>query len=268
MYYFFALLSLITQAATDTLVQKASFTYTLTYLPDSTRTDMYVKENFILRCDDTITCFSSLNYLKRGEVFQQFEKNTKNQTQFSTRGVKLPLTNFMFSIYLFPLRGATIQALDMITLKYGIEYPALDWQISGETQTINDIFTQKAKLNFGGRQYEAWFAPSIPIPDGPYIFKGLPGLIIKISDDKNHYSWELTSISDSEDIAPINYNPIALDWIKRKDMIYLNSYNGSRSKLATSGVLDSEWQGISKEELIQRAENNLRKNNNQIEIRE
>lgn len=268
MYYIIALLSLITQAVKDKPLQKASFYYTLTYLPDSTRTNTYAKENFVLLHDDTISYFSSINYLKMGEAFQQFEKNAKNQTQINTRGAKLPLTGFMFRIYHFPLRGVTIQALDMISHAYGIEYPSLHWQISAETQTINDIFTQKAKLYFGGRNYEAWFSPSIPIPEGPYIFKGLPGLIIRISDDKNNYSWELTSISERADATPIHYNPKALDWIKRKDMIYLNTYDGRRSRLASSGVLDSEWQGISKEELIQRAENNLRKNNNQIEIME
>jgi len=51
---------------------------------------------------------------------------------------------------------------------------------------------QKATTSFAGRQYIAWFTPEIPVPDGPYKFNGLPGLIIEIADLKDHYHFKLT----------------------------------------------------------------------------
>lgn len=42
-------------------------------------------------------------------------------------------------------------------------------------------------MNFGGRIWTAWFAPEIKIADGPYKFSGLPGLILKLEDDKGDY---------------------------------------------------------------------------------
>ena len=58
------------------------------------------------------------------------------------------------------------------------------WQILGDTATIQGLACQAAETYYGGRRYVAWFAPSIPIADGPYVFAGLPGLIVKVSDVK------------------------------------------------------------------------------------
>ncbi len=67
----------------------------------------------------------------------------------------------------------------------------LDWKISGEKQKIGEYNAQKATTTFGGRNWTAWFSTDIPFQDGPYKFYGLPGLIVKLEDDKKNYSWEL-----------------------------------------------------------------------------
>ena len=66
-----------------------------------------------------------------------------------------------------------------------------DWKISNEKQKIGEYNAQKATTEFGGRKWTAWFSTDIPFPDGPYKFFGLPGLIVKIEDEGNNYSWEL-----------------------------------------------------------------------------
>lgn len=68
-----------------------------------------------------------------------------------------------------------------------------DWKILPETQKISNYNCKKAICNFRGRNYTAWFTEEIPFPDGPYKFNGLPGLIVKIYDEKNYFSFELVS---------------------------------------------------------------------------
>ena len=41
--------------------------------------------------------------------------------------------------------------------------------------------------------------------DGPYKFHGLPGLIVKVSDDGNNYSWELKGNKKVENFNEIPY---------------------------------------------------------------
>lgn len=66
----------------------------------------------------------------------------------------------------------------------------LDWQVLQEFETILGHRVQKATTHFRGRQWIAWFASDIPISDGPYKFKGLPGLILKVEDTKNQHTFE------------------------------------------------------------------------------
>lgn len=42
-----------------------------------------------------------------------------------------------------------------------------------------------------GRKWTAWFSLDIPISDGPYKFRGLPGLIIFLYEDNNKHNFLL-----------------------------------------------------------------------------
>jgi GLPGLI family protein len=68
------------------------------------------------------------------------------------------------------------------------------WKLTNEKQEILSYKVQKATLTFGGRKWIAWFAKEIPFSDGPYKFNGLPGLILKISDEKGDHSFEIIGI--------------------------------------------------------------------------
>ncbi|RTZ45911.1 GLPGLI family protein [Chryseobacterium arthrosphaerae] len=68
-----------------------------------------------------------------------------------------------------------------------------DWKLSSDTKIINTINCKKAEVTFKGRNWIAWYSPEIPLPYGPYKFSGLPGLIVKITDDKEEYDFELVN---------------------------------------------------------------------------
>jgi GLPGLI family protein len=67
----------------------------------------------------------------------------------------------------------------------------MDWKILPETVKIGEYEAQKAETTFAGRKWYAWFTQDIPFQDGPYKFKGLPGLIIKVEDANGDYSFDL-----------------------------------------------------------------------------
>lgn len=67
----------------------------------------------------------------------------------------------------------------------------MNWKIEKETKTIADNVLQKATTTYGGRKWTAWFSKSIPFQEGPYKFRGLPGLIFELSDDKNDFIYKL-----------------------------------------------------------------------------
>ena len=65
------------------------------------------------------------------------------------------------------------------------------WEITDVTEVQNGYKAQKALTNFGGRIWTAWFTKDINVSDGPYKFSGLPGLIVKLEDDKGDYKFDL-----------------------------------------------------------------------------
>lgn len=71
-----------------------------------------------------------------------------------------------------------------------------DWTTADETKEIEGYTVKKATTSFRGRQYTAWYAEDIPISEGPYLFYGLPGLILEIYDDQNHYHFTLNGFEN------------------------------------------------------------------------
>ena len=78
---------------------------------------------------------------------------------------------------------------------YTEEFPLQSWKIEPETQIVCGYECQKAVCHWRGRDYVAWFTSAIPVSAGPWKFGGLPGLIMKISDSKNDYSWEAVAVN-------------------------------------------------------------------------
>lgn len=78
--------------------------------------------------------------------------------------------------------------------RYSEPYPLMKWILQKDTTTICGYICQKAKCHYRGRDFEAWFAPSIPIKKGPWKFGGLPGLIMKVYDKDHLYTFECVRI--------------------------------------------------------------------------
>lgn len=89
-------------------------------------------------------------------------------------------------------------------VKYSIDYSGeymkvpltFSWALHpGQTEEIAGYNCSLATTEYGGRTYQAWYTTEVPISDGPYVFAGLPGLIVRIQDGEEWlYRFELTNI--------------------------------------------------------------------------
>lgn len=69
-----------------------------------------------------------------------------------------------------------------------------NWEIKSERKTILGYKCQKATTHFRGYDYTVYFAPEIPVNDGPWKMNGLPGLILLAEKDDGSFRLEAKAI--------------------------------------------------------------------------
>ncbi len=57
--------------------------------------------------------------------------------------------------------------------------PHIAWELLPEQKIIGGFTCTKATGTFGGRVYDVWFTPDLPVSLGPYKLWGLPGMILE-----------------------------------------------------------------------------------------
>lgn len=114
---------------------------------------------------------------------------------------------------------------------YTEPHAEIEWQLSDSTKNILGYECVMAQTDYHGRHWTAWFAPDIPIHDGPWKLCGLPGLILEASDSAGQHSFIATGIEKSNmEMFPI-YEPSKYDKMKRIDM--LKAYASYRRNAGT-----------------------------------
>ncbi len=68
------------------------------------------------------------------------------------------------------------------------------WKLHPETDTYQGYKIQKASTHYGGRDWIVWFTPDIAESEGPFLLKGLPGLVLKAADSKGYHKLELVKM--------------------------------------------------------------------------
>lgn len=163
--------------------------YLITYQLDSTNVTSKNSETMLLLIGNNTSKFLSLTTFLRDSI-KENSKSSSNLQQL----MAVPKTAFKDDIFKNHPQGKITSTEPIVTDYYKYEEPItlFDWTITNETKTVSGYRCQKATTTFSGRSYVAWFTNEIPIPDGPYKFNGLPGLIVQINDSKNHYKYKLT----------------------------------------------------------------------------
>ena len=155
-----------------------------------------IYQDYTLFAQDSITKIQ-IEEMQKTKQFGNMSK-LKMNPKFSYKVVKeYPDYSIQFSELIFSMDSP-------FRIAYN-EKPKFNWEIQKETQKIGEYKTQKATTTFGGRTWVAWFTNEIPFQEGPYKFYGLPGLIVKIEDTGNNYSWILKGNKKIDNYSEFSY---------------------------------------------------------------
>jgi GLPGLI family protein len=65
--------------------------------------------------------------------------------------------------------------------------------MTSQEKIIGGFQCKQAFTSFRGRDYEAWYAVSLPLPMGPWKLNGLPGLILEAKDKEEEVVFQFHS---------------------------------------------------------------------------
>ena len=242
--------------------QNVTYTYELAYRPS--QENRFVKnENYYLDISESQSVFRSEREKHSDSVNFESGRSSINYLDFNQIYSRKDLrTKKVFKTITTPIYGDS----------YDILIEDLNWKISPETELISNINCQKATLEYGGRKWEAWFTESIPLPEGPYIFNGLPGLIIEIIDDKGDYAFSLIESKKAENnnLFKIKTGKL-INWSimeKIQMNFYENPFGELKSKSAKMIVTDDKGNKLDRsyDDMSRKMQKSLKEKNNPIEL--
>jgi len=154
--------------------------YRLDYQPDSIDTKHIETEFFLL------------DFSKEQSVFRSESTHIKDSILISvnpTNLLQVAKTQFKYTIMKNSATNDLRSYHDYTTFNFVIDEEPVDfvWQLLDDTKEIIGYSCRAASTTFKGRKYIAFFTDKIPASDGPYKFKSLPGVILEIYDDQQHY---------------------------------------------------------------------------------
>ncbi|MCY4781190.1 GLPGLI family protein [Sphingobacterium sp. UT-1RO-CII-1] len=165
------------------------FIFRLDYKPDSNNFNRIETEFFFLDISEEQSVFRSESTHIKDSILNSDNPNSLMQT---------PKTQFRYTIVKNFSNNKIKSFHDYTTFKFALEEEdsQINWQVHNDNKDILGYNCSKATAKYKGREYTAYFAQEIPFSDGPYKFKGLPGMILQLQDSNNEYNFEVVGISN------------------------------------------------------------------------
>ncbi len=124
-----------------------------------------------------------------------------------------------------------------------------DWEIGDSTKNVLGYECVKAVTDYHGRRWTAWFAPEIPVQNGPWKLDGLPGLILEAEAEGGQYSFVATGIRQTtRPVSPVyladEYEHMTrLDYLKACRAFMENPLGKMNARLAGSKIVVTDSNG-------------------------
>ena len=166
--------------------------YELKFRKDSTKLNDYTKAQTVLMISDHYLLFGDYNRLAFDSINDYLAASKRNARNDQARDEWMEAiekwTYFFVTLTDLTKQQTTVQAYDILrSYEYTYPTPHMEWQLIPGDTLIQNRPCKKATCTFSGRNYVAWYTESIQLPYGPYLFGGLPGLIMEIHDTKHNW---------------------------------------------------------------------------------
>ena len=212
--------------------------YELKFMPDTLKRDQYKTQTMLLRMSKQgVSTYMEYGKFRSDSVI---DANTHNGK------VKLSIQNKAISYSTKARDNLTIAkswpeknkilVRELIgvdgTFTYTEDKPDFGWQIDfSQTKEVAGYHCHSAKGSYAGRDYQAWFTTDIPISNGPWLFCGLPGLILEVSSLDEEFFYTCMSIQEGTGMVTLRSLELAFKttrerFLKAKERYKINPTAG------------------------------------------
>lgn len=127
----------------------------------------------------------------------------------TTDSSKLPSSNMEMLFYRNYPEGKTTYCEETLGDPFRIVEPLEipTWEmVADSTKRILDYDCQMARCAFKGRVWTAWFAPDVPLDNGPWKLNGLPGLVLRAYDSRMQFVFDCVGMKQEDGTKDICYD--------------------------------------------------------------
>lgn len=148
----------------------------------------------VLQIGENYSKFSDTKTLQRDSIFEKFSHlESVGAKEMNQLFMYNPLWS-MESLKSSTDKKVTYQKRYKTKYEYEEFQPEFKWQLHNDSKKILDYSCKKATVKYRGREFIAWYTTEVPINNGPYVFEGLPGLILELEDSQNKYHFTAIGI--------------------------------------------------------------------------
>lgn len=175
---------------------KVKVYYDYAYRKDSTDMEKWEKGQVILLVGDSYTGCADYYQVKSDSLNDAYYYEKRSPMELFGKSIAL-LRNAQ---YKYPVvidnekNIAHVQMQGITDLEYKQKLEPLAWTLAEGDSVIAGVDCKKATCRMGGREWVAWYSEKYNMPYGPYLFRGLPGLIFAVRDTKNNYVLTLNGL--------------------------------------------------------------------------
>ncbi len=174
----------------------------------------YDSDNMLLQIGPNgLSKFSSYKNLTVDSILM---RSTKEQIAQASLDGKLSTGEFMTIYKNYPMgRLIHTEKICQDWFRYDEEMPSLEWELCDSVSNVLGYECLSARCRFRGRVWTVFYTEEIPLMNGPWKLHGLPGLIMKASDENGHYTFECIGIKSKAD-RPITIYKVPFNKTDRK----------------------------------------------------
>lgn len=223
----FALSAIVNAQKPDQVLARVRYTYT--NLDDTLNNGKIHHENMLLfigKNASLYTSYDKLNFEITSEASFRAKAanraNTGRPTAVISESAPKWISETAYHYYMKENKLFTKETVAFQNYLTEEKAPDIKWKITKDTLSFSGVFCQKAIANFEGKNWIAWFAPSIPHQTGPWKLIALPGLIIEAYTEDKHVHFQFAGIKNAKEgdhlrindvtkrpgASPDDYNPL------------------------------------------------------------